>query len=116
MCSTVYQPPRNSGSGRRTATKARHAARRWGQDYSARTHFGAGGRDDTIRRVPSDLIAEMYQQRARNDDRVVALVRENSGVFSVAAAALRLLLADNTVPNAVRRDVVSLWDGRLFSK
>ena len=72
------------------------------------------GNDDTVHPVPRDLVAEMRQLEAHNDDRIIALVRENPGSFSVDAAAVRLLLAGNTVRSAVKRGLVSLRDHRLF--
>ena len=62
-----------------------------------------GGGDDTIPPVPRDLVAEMRQLRAQNEERIVALVRENPGLLSVDAAALRLQISPITIRSAVGR-------------
>jgi hypothetical protein len=56
----------------------------------------------------------MRQLRADNEQRIVALVRENPGSLSVDAAALRLLISPITIRSAVKRGVVDLRDHRLF--
>ena len=64
--------------------------------------------------VPRDLVAEMRQLRADNDDRIVAPVSENPGAYSVDTAALRLLISPTAIRAAVKRRVVSLRDHRLL--
>jgi hypothetical protein len=61
-------------------------------------------------------MAEMRRQRARNDQRVAALVEECPGLLSVESAALRLLLSSNTVRAAVKRGTVALRDHRLYPR
>ncbi len=59
-------------------------------------------------------MAEMRQLRAHNEERIVALGREHPGSLSVDDAALRLQISPITIRSAVKRQVVSLRDHRLF--
>jgi hypothetical protein len=54
----------------------------------------------------------MRQLRALNDERITAVVAGYPGVFSAESVALRLL--PNTVRSAIKRDVVTLRDRRLY--
>ncbi len=61
-----------------------------------------------------DLIAEMRRERAHNDERIAALVRDEPGIFSVDSAALRVQISATTIRSAVKRGVVDLREHRLF--
>ena len=66
--------------------------------------------------IPRDLIAEKRLEWTRNDERIVALVRDNPGMCGVDAAGLRLLVAPGTVRRAAESGVVELPDHRLHPR
>jgi hypothetical protein len=55
----------------------------------------------------------MRWQRARNEARITALVKDAPGIFSVDSAALRLQLSPTTIRSAVKRGLVDLREHRL---
>jgi hypothetical protein len=61
-------------------------------------------------------MGELKQLRADNEQRLVALVREHPGSFSVETAAHRLVVTPPTVRSAVKRGVVIIRDHRLWPK
>ena len=56
-----------------------------------------------------DSLGETPAQRARNEEQIIGLVPDHP---DMDRAGLRLLLAPNTVPSAVRRGVVNVADQR----
>jgi hypothetical protein len=58
---------------------------------------------------------KLQEVRASNERRLVDLVREHPGEFSVETASLHIVVAPNTVRNALNRGVVVRRDHRLYS-